>query len=225
MFTGIVEELGELLSQRHYSSSAHLVIKGKKILSGLEIGESISVNGVCLTVSQVHASAFSADVMPETLRNTDLSNLTAGSRVNLERALAVGERLGGHFVSGHIDGTGEISQITREGNALVIKFTAPVSILRYLVPKGSVAVDGISLTVVELNKEGFSVSLIPHTAESTTLGYKKRGDTVNLEADMLMKYLERLLMHRPDNLNKIDFQEDSEENTLTYSLLKEKGFL
>jgi riboflavin synthase len=185
LFTGIVEELGEILSQQRAKDSVVLAIKGKIVLEDLKEGDSIAVNGVCLTVTGISSTAFYADVMPETLRKTSLYELKNGDMVNLERALPVGGRLGGHFVSGHIDGTGTILTEKREGNAQIKRISAPYQVIRYVIEKGSVAVDGISLTVVEVDKNSFSVSLIPHTSKFTTLGYKKPGDKVNLEADML----------------------------------------
>ena len=221
MFTGLVEELGEVQSRQQSSSGAVLTIKGDLIRKDLKPGDSVAVNGICLTVSRLGgAGAFCADVMPETLRRTNLLELRQGNKVNLERALRAGDRLGGHFVSGHIDGTGEILSCRREGNAGIYHFAAAPQVLRYLVEKGSVAVDGISLTVVTVEETSFSVSLVPHTAALTTLGYKKPGDRVNLEADMLAKYLEKLLA---EYLPKIVGQTDKKE--ITISMLQEKGFL
>ena len=193
MFTGIVEELGEILGRRHSNDSALLYIRGKKILEDLKIGDSVSVNGVCLTAAKITHEAFYADVMPETMRRSNLEDLKVGDKVNLERALLAGGRLGGHFVSGHIDGTGELLWERKEGNALVKSFSGPDDVLRYVVVKGSIAVDGVSLTVVDVDETSFQVSLIPHTLKETTLFYRKRGDRVNLEADMLGKYLEKFL--------------------------------
>ena len=230
MFTGLVEELGEMVNQQHSSNGAVLVIRGASVYHDLKQGDSVAVNGICLTVSKLgSAGVFHADVMPETLRRTNLHKLQKGSRVNLERALRAGDRLGGHFVSGHIDGTGEILSKQREGNAMVYRVGAPPSVLRYLVEKGSVTVDGISLTVVTVDDKSFSVSLIPHTAALTTLGYKNAGDQVNLEADMLAKYLEKLLAgffpgHTgPQSGN--NKAPEMENGKISMSMLQEKGFL
>ena len=230
MFTGLVEELGEMVNQQHSSNGAVLVIRGASVYHDLKQGDSVAVNGICLTVSKLgSAGVFHADVMPETLRRTNLHELQKGSRVNLERALRAGDRLGGHFVSGHIDGTGEILSKQREGNAMVYRVGAPPSVLRYLVEKGSVTVDGISLTVVTVDDKSFSVSLIPHTAALTTLGYKNAGDQVNLEADMLAKYVEKLLAgFFPGHIgpqsgnNKAP---EMENGKISMSMLQEKGFL
>ncbi len=229
MFTGIVEELGEVLSRRYNKESAVLFIKGRRVLEDLKVGDSIAVNGVCLTATKVTGDAFYADVMPETMRRTNLQDLKIGEKVNLERALLAGGRLGGHFVSGHIDGTGILLRERREGNAVVKCFSGPPEVLRYVVVKGSIAIDGISLTVVDLDDTSFQVSLIPHTLKETALFYRKQGDKVNLEADMLGKYLEKLLAphlqgnillpHREDNNSK------KEPQGLTVSFLSENGFI
>lgn len=229
MFTGIVEELGEVINRRYDKESALLFIKGKRVLEGLRVGDSIAVNGVCLTATKITSEAFYADVMPETMRRTNLADLKIGEKVNLERALSAGGRLGGHFVSGHIDGTGILLRERREGNALVKCFSAPPEVLRYVVVKGSIAVDGVSLTVIDLDDTSFHVSLIPHTLQQTTLYYRKQGDKVNLEADMLGKYVEKFL--NPLLRKNSSQGEDNEDNTvteprgLTFSLLSEKGFL
>jgi riboflavin synthase len=219
LFTGIVEELGEVSGQRHYKESSSLLIKGKVVLEGLKEGDSVAVNGVCLTVTSLSRSAFYADVMPETLRKTNLHQLKAGEMVNLERALTADGRLGGHFVSGHIDGTGEILSKKQEGNAVVVHVAAPGELMRYVIEKGSIAVDGISLTAIDVRDSSFAVSLIPHTAKLTTLGFKGRGDTVNLEADLLGKYIEKFIAAMAKG------KEPSEKGEgITYSFLSEKGF-
>lgn len=225
MFTGIVEELGEILGRHHFKDSIALLIKGNKVMDDLQEGDSIAVNGVCLTVARRSAAVFYADVMPETLRKTNLAELKAGEKVNLERALPVGGRLGGHFVSGHIDGTGTIMEEKREGNAQIKRIEAGSGITRYLVEKGSVAVDGISLTVVDVGENSFSVSLIPHTAKYTTLGYKKNGDKVNLEADILGKYVEKILSNPAANPVDTDGFAGKETEGISLSLLEKKGFL
>ncbi len=215
MFTGIVEELGELVNRQSASSGTYLVIKGTRVMDDLALGDSIAVNGVCLTVARLAASSFYTDVMPETLRKTNLYMLKPGDKVNLERALPVGGRLGGHFISGHVDGVGEIIAEKREGNALVKKISAPPEVMRYTIKKGSIAVDGTSLTVVELGESWFTVSLIPHTVQQTTFLTKRSGDTVNLEADMLAKYVEKLLPGDGREKGK---------SSISYAYLQELGF-
>ncbi|MBE8954163.1 MAG: riboflavin synthase [Quinella sp. 2Q5] len=189
MFTGIIEEVGRLKTLH----GGRIEIACAKILGGVQIGDSISVNGVCLTVVGFGENFFAADVMPETLRKTSLAELNRGGVVNLERALKLGDRLGGHIVSGHIDGVGKILSIRSEGNALVIDVAAENFLLRQIAPKGSVALDGISLTVVEAGSESFSVSMIPHTRAVTNFQAKRAGSPVNIETDVLAKYVDRLL--------------------------------
>jgi riboflavin synthase len=227
-----VEELGVVSGRQHADDSVVLVIKGNKVLDDLKEGDSIAVNGVCLTVTGISSIGFSADVMPETLRRTNLFQLKSGDKVNLERALPVGGRLGGHFVSGHIDGTGIILAEKREGNARVITISAPEQVARYVVEKGSIAIDGISLTVVKTERNAFSVSIVPHTAQFTTLGFKKPGDTVNLEADMLVKYIEKLLLNDAGSEKDLSPSGNRGGNKniaikegVTYTLLREKGFI
>ena len=193
MFTGIVEETGIVDGLELNSNSALIKIRAEKVLEGTKTGDSIAVNGVCLTVTDIKGSTFKADVMAETMRRTNLGSLKKGQKVNLERAMAADGRFGGHIVSGHIDGTGVISKIRDEQNARWIYIKAPAGILRLIVQKGSIAIDGISLTVAYLDDESFAVSLIPHTQKETTLASKKTGDTVNLENDIIAKYTERLL--------------------------------
>ena len=193
MFTGIVEELGTIRSIRRGAASAVLSIGAEAVLSDLRIGDSVAVNGVCLTATGVDGSGFTADVMHETLNRSSLSALTPGSRVNLERAMAADGRFGGHIVSGHIDGTGTIAERRRDDNAVWYTVSAPPALLRYIVEKGSIAIDGISLTVASVEADRFSVSVIPHTAAVTLLGAKGPGDVVNLETDIIGKYVERLL--------------------------------
>ena len=219
MFTGIVEELGEMVSQEHAGAGINLVIKAVRVMDDLAIGDSIAVNGVCLTVSRRSSTTFYADVMPETLRKTNLHLLKSGDRVNLERALPVGGRLGGHFLSGHVDSTGEIIAEKTEANALIKKISAPDEVMRYIIKKGSIAVDGISLTVVDVGHNWFTVSLIPHTSGITTFRYKQRGDTVNLEADMLAKYVEKLLLEA-----RVEANPGKDKSRISYEFLKEKGF-
>ncbi len=193
MFTGIIEELGKVRGLKKGPDSAVLEVGASVVTGDVRLGDSIAVNGVCLTVVKFAAAAFSAEVMAETLRRSSLGMLKEGDRVNLERALRPSDRLGGHFVSGHIDGVGTIKDIKTEDIAKVFTVAAPPEIMRYLIEKGSVAIDGISLTVVDFSKDSFRVSIIPHTASMTTLGYKRPGDTVNLESDLIAKYIYRML--------------------------------
>ncbi|MBQ3442904.1 MAG: riboflavin synthase [Selenomonadaceae bacterium] len=204
MFTGIIEEVGRLKSL----DGGRLEIACEKILSDMTIGDSIATNGICLTVVDFGADYFAADVMPETLRRTSL----ADKNFNLERAVKVGDRLGGHIVNGHIDGIGKVMSIRPEGNALLIDVAAERSLLRQIASKGSVALDGISLTVVEAGADSFSVSMIPHTREVTNFKFKRVGSLVNIETDVLAKYVERLLTFK-------------ETPDLTRELLEANGFI
>ncbi len=192
MFTGIIEETGKLKNFR----AGSLEISCTKILDDIKIGDSISTNGICLTVTDFGKNFFAADVMPETLRRTSLSEINSGGIVNLERALKIGERFGGHIVSGHVDGTGKILSIIPEGNALLIEIAAEKILLRQIAAKGSVALDGISLTVVDAGETKFSVSMIPHTREVTNFKFKRVGSAVNIETDVLAKYIERLIVFK-----------------------------
>lgn len=189
MFTGIIEEIGTIKSLTRSSSKSQLVISAKKVLSDAELGDSIAVNGVCLTVVDRTDSSFTVDVMNETYSRSSLGDLRIGGSVNLERAMAAGGRFGGHIVSGHIDGTGRIKATSRDGNAVWYEITAGSSILKGIVEKGSVTVDGISLTVAKVTAGSFSVSIIPHTLEQTVLKDKRPGSTVNLENDIIGKYV------------------------------------
>lgn len=193
MFTGIIEEKGAVLSVESNGPGARIKIAARKILEGTKIGDSISVNGVCLTATVIGDGLFTADVMAETLRRSNLGFLKNGSLVNLERAMAAEGRFGGHIVSGHIDGTGKITGTRREGEAVWIDVAAPSFILNLIVEKGSVAIDGISLTVAKVDSQKFSVSIIPHTGSETTLLEKKIGDLVNLENDIIGKYVQKLM--------------------------------
>jgi riboflavin synthase len=201
LFTGIIEEMGEVLGIKRTGSSAKIQIRAKRVLDGTKTGDSIAVNGVCLTVTEMRGPVFSADVMPETLVRSSLGHLKAQSRVNLERAMAADGRFGGHIVSGHIDGTGTIGQITKEGNAVRYRIAAEPGIMRGIVEKGSIAIDGISLTVTMVQAGQFEVSVIPHTLSETTLAHKKQGEIVNLENDVIGKYVERLLFFEGLNTN------------------------
>ncbi|WP_181764020.1 riboflavin synthase [Streptomyces albidus (ex Kaewkla and Franco 2022)] len=190
MFTGIVEELGEVVGVDELPGAARFRLRGPVVTEGVRHGESIAVNGVCLTVVETSDGEFTADVIQETLTRSSLGALSVGSRVNLERPLALGGRLDGHLVQGHVDGTGHITRRTEDGT---VEVQVPPGLARYIVEKGSITVDGVSLTVVEAGDEHFTVSLIPTTLELTTLGIKRPGDPVNLEVDVLAKYVERLL--------------------------------
>lgn len=216
MFTGLVEELGKVKSIARGNHSVRITITADKVLSDVRLGDSIAVNGTCLTVVEYNADSFTADVMPETVDKTVLASLKQGSTVNLERCLRVGDRLGGHIVSGHIDDVGTITSRERNDIAIIIKIAAPASVMRYIIPKGSIAVDGVSLTVVEVSASWFSVSLIPHTAKLTTVGLKAVGDTVNLEADVVGKYIERMVNFPPTKQSRADISKD---------FLVENGFM
>ncbi len=193
MFTGIIETVGTVKRIARGARSASLEIEAPQILDDVEVGDSIATNGVCLTATSVTARTFTADVMHETLERSSLGTLTAGSRVNLERAMAANGRFGGHFVSGHIDATGTIARIERDDTAVWYTIDAGPDVLRYVVEKGSVAIDGISLTVVRVTETSLSVSTIPHTNQQTTLPERACGDVVNLECDVIAKYTEKLL--------------------------------
>ena len=193
MFTGIVEEVGRVARIERGAAGARLWISARTVLEGTKIGDSIATNGVCLTVTALDAQAFAADVMAETLRRSSLGQAKPGSRVNLERAMAADGRFGGHIVSGHIDGTGTVAGLRREDNAVWVTVKAAPALLRYIVEKGSIAIDGISLTVAHVDGQGFQVSIIPHTGAETTLLGKQPGDAVNLECDVIGKYVEKLL--------------------------------
>lgn len=188
MFTGIIEEIGRIES----TAQGKIVIAAKKTLEGTILGDSIAVNGTCLTVIELGNATFTIEVMPETLRRTSLGNVQPGDPVNLERALAVGARLGGHFVQGHVDSTGKIVSLTPESEAVLVKVSASKEILRYVVEKGFIAVEGASLTIVVCDSTSFTVSLVGYTRNNTTLGSKRPGDLVNLEVDIIAKYVEHL---------------------------------
>jgi riboflavin synthase len=195
MFTGIVEELGEIVAVEHGAESAVVRVRGPLVTSDATCGASIAVNGVCLTVVEHDGETFSVDVMGETLNRSSLGSLQTGAVVNLERAMAAGSRFGGHIVQGHVDGTGKILARVPGDRWEIVQFSLPAEISRYVVEKGSITIDGVSLTVSALTDDTFSVSLIPTTLELTTLGHKGVGDLVNLEVDVIAKYVERLLTH------------------------------
>ncbi|MCB5180604.1 riboflavin synthase [Streptomyces antimicrobicus] len=200
MFTGIVEELGEVTAVEQLPDASRFRLRGPLVTEGAKHGDSIAVNGVCLTVVETADGEFTADVMQETLNRSSLGALEKGSRVNLERPMALGGRLGGHLVQGHVDGTGEILSRTPSEHWEIVKVALPAALSRYVVEKGSITVDGVSLTVVEAAADWFTVSLIPTTLALTTLGIKQPGDPVNLEVDVLAKYVERLLAAGVDPL-------------------------
>ena len=216
MFTGIVEEMGQIRSIVRGASSAVLSIEANLILEDLKIGDSVAVNGVCLTATSMGAGGFTADVMHETLNRSSLGALQKGSHVNLERAMLANGRFGGHIVSGHIDGTGTIGSIQKDDNALWYTILADAKLLRYIVEKGSVTIDGISLTVADVQSDRFAVSLIPHTAKVTVLGEKRTGDIVNLETDIIGKYVEKLM--------KPAVEETKQKSGITMEFLAENGF-
>ncbi|THA66532.1 riboflavin synthase [Streptomyces sp. A0958] len=193
MFTGIVEELGEVTAVEKLDDASRFRLRGPVVTEGAAHGDSIAVNGVCLTVVDLGEHEFTADVMAETLNRSSLGALTTGSRVNLERPMALGGRLGGHIVQGHVDGTGRILERRVSENWEIVKVSLPADLSRYVVEKGSITVDGVSLTVVDAGPDYFTISLIPTTLALTTLGIKEPGDPVNLEVDVIAKYVERLL--------------------------------
>lgn len=199
MFTGIIEEVGTVKAVQKGSVSSFIRIEADKIFDDMHIGDSIAVNGVCLTVTEYSGKIFKADVMNETLERSSLGQLKNGSHINLERAMSANGRFGGHIVSGHIDGTGKIYDIKNDGIAVWYTISTAAGILRYIVEKGSIAIDGISLTVAKVTDNSFSVSIIPHTASQTILSEKKVGDIVNLENDIVGKYVEKLMYPAADN--------------------------
>lgn len=210
MFTGIIEEIGQVQNIKRGEKSTILTISASKVLEETILGDSISTNGVCLTINKINKGSFEADIMAETLRRSNLGDLKVGDYVNLERALTLNKRLGGHLVSGHIDGTGEIMEKEKEDNATWFTIKTSPEILRYIIQKGSIAIDGISLTIAYVDQDLFKFSIIPHTGENTTLLDKNQGQIVNLECDLIGKYVEKLLgiekqdSRRPSNID-IDF--------------------
>ncbi|MBP1970650.1 riboflavin synthase [Virgibacillus natechei] len=197
MFTGIIEEMGTVKSMEHVSDQAiQMVIGSEKVLSDINTGDSISVNGICLTVTDFNSESFHVDVMPETIKSTSLNALESGSKVNLERSMAANGRFGGHFVSGHVDGTGEIVRKERQENAIYYDIQLSKELYPFLLNKGSVSVDGISLTIFNVAEDIFTISLIPHTVSETILGEKSTGDIVNIECDMLAKYVQQMIANK-----------------------------
>lgn len=217
MFTGIIEEIGKVQSIVKSAKSARISIKANKVLEDVKLGDSIATNGVCLTVTSFTKSDFTVDVMAETMRKSNLDLLSEGSPVNLERALRLGDRLGGHMVSGHVDGLGRIEGILKEENAIWVTIGTELSLLRYVIPKGSIAIDGISLTVAYVDDSCFKVSVIPHTKDETTLLGKQMGAKVNLECDMVGKYIEKLVLGKTTHT-------EYEQKSVDMDFLTKHGF-
>ena len=203
MFTGIVGEIGKVIS----AQSGSLNVTASNVLQGMELGESIAINGVCLTVASFNANSFSVDIMLETSRRTNLGLLKAGDSVNLEQPVALGGRMGGHLVQGHVDDTGRVASVAWDGGAMLIRFEAPPEVMRYVVEKGFIAVDGASLTVVTKDASSFLISLVDYTQRHTTLGSRRVGDLVNLEVDIIAKYVEQLSQTHHPNIS-MDFLQE-----------------
>lgn len=216
VFTGIIEEVGVVKSIGMGAQSAVITIQAEKVMEDIHVGDSIATNGVCLTVTSFDKNSYSVDVMHETLRRTNLGTLKSGSRVNLERAMAADGRFGGHIVAGHVDDPGTITSMEKDDNAIWITIRTTPAVLKYIVEKGSIAIDGISLTVARVDDKSFAVSVIPHTGANTTLLEKKPGDTVNLETDMVGKYVEKLLRYEES--------EEKPQSGITMDFLKSHGF-
>lgn len=217
MFTGIIEEIGAIQKIEEKGNTLFLSIEGNKILEDIHLGDSIAVNGVCLTVISFNAKTFQVDVMPETFKSTSLANLKIGSKVNLERAMAANGRFGGHFVSGHVDCTGIIEKRTPKENAVYIDITFPQEFAKWMLPKESIALDGTSLTLFGLEKNKLTVSIIPHTLKHSVIGMKKVGDSVNIECDPFIKYLHSYLSNH--------FEQPTKSEGISTEFLKEHGFL
>jgi len=216
LFTGIIEEIGVINEIKYGEKSSILTIEAKKVLEKTKLGDSIAVNGICLTVTGSGTNYFTADAMAETLRKTNLKTLKRGSLVNLERALRLNDRLGGHIVSGHVDGTGVIGSFQREDNAVWVSIQADAGLLKYIVTKGSIAIDGVSLTVAYTKDGCFGVSVIPHTGGQTILLKKHVGDTVNLECDIIGKYVEKLMYAKAESRER--------SSGIDMSFLEKNGF-
>ncbi len=219
MFTGIIEETGTVRNISLSGSSGRIQVGASVVLEGTKVGDSIAVNGVCLTVTSIDGRSFTADVMAETLRRSNLGQLRGGDLVNLERAMPAEGRFGGHIVSGHIDGTGTIAGMEKEGNATWVRIRTAAALLALIVEKGSIAIDGISLTVAQVGAEDFAVSIIPHTSANTTLLRKRIGDTVNLENDIVGKYVQRLVGQAQPQP-----QQQPHRSRITEEFLRENGF-
>jgi riboflavin synthase len=218
MFTGIIEEIGSVANIQHTGESFVLTIDAKKVLTDVRLGDSIAVNGVCLTVTSFSSHRFTVDVMPETVKATSLKTVKRGSKVNLERAMAAGGRFGGHFVAGHVDGTGTIKGKKQFENAVYYEIEADAELLKYTILKGSVAIDGTSLTVFAVSEDSFTLSLIPHTLSETVLGFKGTGDIVNIECDMIGKYVGHFLNNQLKSAPK-------RGNNITAQFLEDNGFM
>lgn len=221
MFTGLVEEVGTLEAMTGSGEASRLVIRAGRVLDGVKIGDSIAVNGICLTVTSHSSHHFTVDVMPETLNKTSLRHTRQGQRVNLERAMRLGDRFGGHIVSGHVDGTGTVVSRQSHANAVLFRIAAEPFLLKYVIPRGSICIDGISLTVVDVNDNSFSVSIIPHTLAETSLQDRKAGDQVNLEADVIGKYVERLMGVRATDATR---GRAATSSRLSLAFLQDNGF-
>ncbi len=221
MFTGIIEGLGTIKGLRQTGEGKRLTINADFVLDKTRIGDSIAVNGACVTVVVIDGKRFEVDVSPETLSKTTFDKTSIGERVNLERALCLSDRIDGHLVSGHVDGMGTIKQKKTKGNSIIVSIGMDKSISRYMIQKGSVAVDGISLTINNCGKESFDVSIIPHTGKLTTIGFKKVGDIVNIETDMIGKYVERFVAGRQDD----DSGKETKKPALNMQFLAKAGFL
>ena len=222
MFTGIIEGLGTIVGIGSAGQGKRFAIESDFHLDGTKVGDSIAVNGACLTAVMIQGKRFEVDVAPETLAKTTFPKAMVGERINLERALRLSDRLDGHLVSGHIDGKGTLHQKTTLGNAVIVSIGVPESLSRYMIPKGSVAVDGISLTINKVQKDGFEVSVIPHTGGMTTIGFKKPGAMVNVETDMIGKYVERFISQKP-NQNKENKSADN--SVINMEFLQKSGFI
>lgn len=216
MFTGIIEEIGEVSRLQKREKSFKISIRASLILEDMKLGDSISTNGLCLTISEFNQKEFTADIMPESLNRSNLGTLNVGAKVNLERAMSLNGRFGGHIVSGHIDGVGHILEVKKEENAIWFEIKTSLNLMRYIVEKGSITIDGISLTVAQVKSKSFSVFIIPHTLKETIIADKKVGDTVNLENDILGKYIEKLWG---------DSSSSMKESSVTKEKLFNNGFL
>ena len=223
MFTGIIEEIGKIKGIKKGKSSAVLEIEAKTVLDDVKLGDSIAVNGVCLTVTSFGEKWFKVDVMHETMNRSSLAKIRSGSHVNLERAMAAGGRFGGHIVSGHVDGLGTVEAVARDDNAVWYTIKAEPRIMKYIVEKGSITIDGISLTVAKVSLENFAVSIIPHTLKETILAEKRPGDVVNLENDIIGKYVERFVTTGQEGIYKEHFKEEKKPG-ITMEFLMENGF-
>jgi len=218
MFTGLIEEIGTVQVMETNKKSSRITVKAEFVMPGMKVGDSISTNGVCLTIAQLYSSSFTADIMAETMIRSNLGQLTTGKTVNLERAVKVGNRLGGHIVSGHIDGTGKIISYEKDDNAFWITITSDAKVLKYIVEKGSVALDGVSLTVAYVKNDCFKVSIIPHTSKETTLLKKSLGYKVNVECDVIGKYVEKIMGFANET-------EGKKQKVIDSDFLSENGFI